>query len=200
MSEPIGHPDTQVAAGEGGDVLEEGGVFAGFLVGQVARLGEQGDVLLDEGAHGQRGVEQGIVVGRQFEFVGDAVLLAHVPHLGAGVEAGGGPGQAAGDGIGRDARGRTEIGLGVNVVGRPFQRQLAIAVLPKGVGALQLEAVEFRIGLDEAVDGEDLVLFLEQELFAGRALVDEAVVPGMIDVQVAREPAAGRSGRCPPAW
>ena len=50
-SEAVGDADPKVAPRQRGDVLEEGHVFAGFLVRQVPRLGEQGDVLLGEGAN-----------------------------------------------------------------------------------------------------------------------------------------------------
>jgi hypothetical protein len=39
-SEAVGDADTQIAAGKGGDVLEEGHMFARFLVCQVPCLGE----------------------------------------------------------------------------------------------------------------------------------------------------------------
>ena len=75
-------------------------------------------------------------------------------------------------------------------VGGGFQRQFAVAVLPGRVGAFGFETIEAGVGLDELIDWEFLVLFLEQEGFAGGPLVDEAVVPGVVDVQVACEPAA----------
>src|SRR5690606_38963568 len=66
-SETGAQAEGDVAAGEGGDVLEEGGVHAGGFVGEVGAAHEHvvGDAAGDE-AVGEVGREQGMAVGLGF--------------------------------------------------------------------------------------------------------------------------------------
>ena len=165
-------------------------MLARLLVRQVGGLDEEGDVAVRERPDGALQIDQGVAVGRPLE-PGRARLFADLAHFQTEVEKARGPFDASGHRPRRDACGRAEIRRGPHLIGGAGQRQAAQAALPEPVFDLGLEALEGRAGLDVLEDRQPGVDVVD----ARGPQIDEAVVVGVIGVQVELERARGEMQR-----
>ena len=106
-------------------------MLARLLVRQVVALGEEGDVAVGEGSDGAAQIDQCIALGRQFAFR-DTVLFADAADFAGQIPQGRSPGQAGRGRPRRDAGGRPQVGVGVDVIRSAFQRQFTVAAPPQG--------------------------------------------------------------------
>jgi hypothetical protein len=120
-----------IGTGQGGDVLEEGGVLPRLLVGQVATVEVEGDPrpfrVTRVGLDDRKGVKLCVGVGRQLK-LRDAILFAHPPDFQPADDSGALVGEPGRGRPRRDPRRRPEVGVGTDPIGDPLDADLAPAV------------------------------------------------------------------------